>query len=162
MGVSGYSRRSRFLGGNYLSCVCVVVSVGVLVFVGYTMTCFWWVFVVAVFVLVFCFVVVVCLVWCVACLVVVFAGFLPVSVLWVMPCVVLCRYPRFVFACRRFLRWVSAFGGCTMSSFVCMFAFSWCMSAFLCLGVCFLYVYNDCFYGYVAVSVFRCLTLVCV
>lgn len=51
---SGYSRRSRFSGGHYLSCVCVVVSVGVLVFVGYTMTCFWWVFVVAVFVLVFC------------------------------------------------------------------------------------------------------------
>lgn len=42
-----------------------------------------------------------------------------------------------------------------MASFVCM-------SAFLCLGVCFLYVYNDCFYGYVVVSVFRCLTLVCV
>ena len=36
------------------------------------------------------------------------------------------------------------------------------MSLFLCLGVCFLYVYNDCFYGYVVVSVFRCLTLVCV
>lgn len=50
------------------------------------------------------------------------------SVLWVMPCVVLCRYPRFVFACRRFLRWVFDFGGCTMSSFVCM-------SAFLRLGV---------------------------
>ena len=78
------------------------------------------VFLVAVFVLVFCFVAVVCLVWCVACLVVVFASFLPVSVLWVMPCVVLCRYLRFVFACRRFLRWVSAFGGCTMSSFTCM------------------------------------------
>lgn len=37
---SGYSRRSLFSGGHYLSCVCVVVSVGVLVFVGYTMTCF--------------------------------------------------------------------------------------------------------------------------
>ena len=56
-----------------------------------------------------------------------------------------------------------------MSSFVCMSAFSWCMmasftcmSVFLRLGVCFLCVYNDCFYGYVVVSVFRCLTLVCV
>ena len=38
---SGYSRRSRFSGGHYLPCVCIVVSVGVLVFVGYTMTCFW-------------------------------------------------------------------------------------------------------------------------
>lgn len=28
---SGYSRRSRFLGGHCLPCVCVVVSVGVLV-----------------------------------------------------------------------------------------------------------------------------------
>lgn len=37
----GYSRRSRFLGGHCLPCVCVVVSVGVLVFVGYIMTCFW-------------------------------------------------------------------------------------------------------------------------
>ena len=43
-----------------------------------------------------------------------------------------------------------------------MSAFARCMSPFLCLGVCFLYVYNDCFYGYVVVSVFRCLTLVCV
>ena len=57
------------------------------------------------------------------------------SVLWVMPCVVLCRYPRFVFVCRRFLRWVFDFGGCIMASFVCMSAFSWCMSAFLALGV---------------------------
>ena len=99
---------------------------------------------VAVFVLVFCFVAVVCLVWCVACLVVVFAGFLPVCVFWC--CSLFCGLCHVWFYVGiRVLCWVSDFrfcgvvvscAGCTMSSFVCMSAFSWCMSAFLALGVC--------------------------
>lgn len=163
-------RSGVFSGGRRLPCVCVVVSVGVLVFVGYTMTCFWWVFVVAVFVLVFCFVGVVCLVWCVVCLVVVFAGFLPVCVFWCcslfcglchvwfyvgirvsclrvgvscagclplvgVRCLALCVCLPLVGVCRRFLRWVFAFGGCIMASFVCVCLCS-ALRCLLLLGVC--------------------------